>query len=61
MIMNSVVGRCRFEAEADPTLHFDDDPDSDPSQSFTYVEKSEKILTSQQCQFALFYPSRELR
>ncbi len=60
------MGRYRFEAEADPnpTLHFDDDPDSDPTQSFTQVVKSKKILTftSQQCQFALFiHPSHELR
>jgi hypothetical protein len=54
--MNSGSG-FRFEAEADPnpTLHFDDDPDSDPTQSFTHVGKSGKkfTLTSQQCQFAL--------
>jgi hypothetical protein len=42
--MNSGSGY-RFEADPNPTLHFDDDPDSDPTQSFTHIGKSEKNLT----------------
>jgi hypothetical protein len=53
--MNSVVGRYRFEAQADPnpTLHFDDDPDWDPTQSFTHIGKSGKNSDLLHCSASL--------
>jgi hypothetical protein len=36
-----VVGRHRFDADPEPTFHFDADPDLDPTPTFKHVEKSE--------------------
>jgi hypothetical protein len=40
MVVNSVVDRHRFDADHDPTFHFDDNPDSDPdpTRSYAHVE-----------------------
>jgi hypothetical protein len=42
--MTSVADRHRFDADPDPTFHFDDDPglDSNPIPSFKHAGKSGK-------------------
>jgi hypothetical protein len=51
-----------FDSDPQPTFHFDaeQNPDSDSTPSFTYVGKSDFFyIYSQQCQFTLFYLSRQ--
>jgi|LakMenEpi03Aug12_release.lakeMendotaPanAssembly.Ray.scaffolds.fasta_scaffold1237060_1 hypothetical protein len=47
--------------DPDTTSRFDADPNPDPTDGFTNIGKSEKMLrlSSQQCQSALFYISRQ--
>ncbi len=46
VVGTSVLDRHRFDANPDPTVHFDPDPDSDtdPYPSFTHVGKTGKIF-----------------
>jgi hypothetical protein len=53
-------GILSFDADPDPTFHFDADPeDQDPTPSFTHVRKSGNYFycysQQGQCQFILFY------
>jgi hypothetical protein len=61
-IIDQCFGSLRFDADPDPepTFHFDDDPDPDPTPRIPLVGKSEYFYCySQQCQFNLFYLSRQ--
>jgi hypothetical protein len=54
------VDRHLFDADPDPTFHFDANPDSDPDQDPTQVKHKLKLenqkFSLEQYQFSLFLP-----
>jgi hypothetical protein len=65
------VDRHRFDADPDPDLHVDDDPEQDPNPSFMYTELNSRVLKilrkrnnfhnfySQQGQFTMIFLSHQ--
>ncbi len=55
------MNRHHFNADPDPSFHYETDADTDPTPSFTHVGMWEIFfnLNSQQCQSTLLYLSRQ--
>jgi hypothetical protein len=61
MVVNSVVDRRRFDADPDPTFHFDAIPDSDPDPTTSYTHVGNHIFAfySRQSSLHCFFLSRQ--